>query len=140
MRFLRLKLRHKARNVYAGLVSQHVLGTDEDVFQACGRHNPEPHVAIDAAKGQVVNVAAKGRNVGAFARIEFHSEYVLSIPIQMGCQLKAERSVAAFVFAKFCTVDPNGRSSHGAVEINEDMAPVRIWWQFEVPAIDRDEL
>src|SRR5260370_31493682 len=133
---LRFQVRKEARNVNAGVVAEHVFRPGEDIFQIRAGHEPEGNIAVNAAESKVINVASKGRNIGALAGIELHDENIFSVEIEVKRQVERERSVSAFVFAKPRAVDPYGRSRHGATEIYENVTPACCRWQAEAPPID----
>src|SRR3954452_14517842 len=119
---------------------EHIRASDEQVFQETRRHDAQANLAVDPAESQVVHPVAEGRNVGAFARVDFHDEYVLSLIINMGCQVKIERRKSALVFTKTHAVEPYGRCRHHAFEVNEDVLPAGLLGKREASPIDRHEL
>src|SRR5260370_2341620 len=105
---LRFQVGNEARNVNAGVVAEHVFRPGEDIFQIRAGHEPEGNIAVNAAESKVINVASKGRNIGALAGIELDDENIFSVEIEVRRQVERERSVSAVVFAKPHAVDPYG--------------------------------
>ncbi len=139
-RGLRFEMGNEAGDVDARPVAEHVLRLREDVFQMRCRHGAQPHVAIDAAKREVINRAAEGRNVGALGGIELDHQDVLAVPIEVGRELERKRRVAALVFAEALAVEPHGARRHGAVEVHEDVLAAGLRRNAEVAAVGGDEL
>ena len=63
-------------------------------------NNAQRDFAIDAAEGQIVDFISEWWNVGALRGINIDSKQIVSIEIEVGCQFKRERRVAAFVFSQ----------------------------------------
>ena len=59
-----------------------------DVLDKGLRHHPQRDLAIDPAEGQVVDLIAERRNVGAFCRVHIHAQHVFAPWIQQPRQLK----------------------------------------------------
>src|SRR4051794_22110069 len=119
---------------------EHIRASDEHVFQETRRHDAQGNLAVDPAESQVVHPVAEGWNVGPFARIDFHDEYVLSLMINMGSQVKRERRKSTLVFTKTHAVEPYGRGRHHSFEVNKDVLRPGLPGKRESPPIDRHEL
>src|SRR3954452_1289443 len=119
---------------------EHIRASDEQVFQETRRHDAQGNLAVDPAESQVVHPVAEGRNVRPFARVDFHDEYVLSLMIDMGCQVKMERRKSALVFTKTHAVEPYGRCRHHSFEVDKDVLPPGLFGKRESAPVDGHEL
>src|SRR5271165_5419503 len=102
------------------MIGKNVLRHCENVFKRDRGHNTKRNLAIDPAEGEVVDLEAKGRNVGSLGRVHVHGQEVLSIEIEMLRQFEGKWRIAALVLAKFLAVDPHRRGCHYAFKVDED--------------------
>ena len=58
---------------------QHILRSGEDVGNEAGRHNAQIHFAVQTAEGQVVNLVAERRNIGAFRRVDVQRQEIVAV-------------------------------------------------------------
>ena len=105
-----------------------------------GGNDAQRNFAVDAAEGEIVDLVAERRNVGAFGGIDIDGEHIFSVEIEMRGQVEGERSVAAFVFAELGAVDPDSGGGHHAFKVDEDMFASGLRGQLEMAAVNRDEL
>ena len=134
------EMQEEVLNVQRGIRSEYLFGLSENIFDESGRNNAEGNFAIDSAKGEVVNLVPKGRDVRALARIDVDSQNILTVEIEMGSEIEREGGVATFVLAKANAVNPNGGGGHHAFEIDEDMLSLGFRRQTKPTTIKRDEL
>src|ERR1700730_14560314 len=85
----------KTVDVKRWFTAQNVLGSGEYVVEVDRGNDPQSDFAIDAAEGQIVDFVAKGRDIGAFRRIELYYEDVIAIRPKVAGQLKRKRGEAA---------------------------------------------
>ena len=130
----------EAIHVERGVIGQNVLGLGENIFDKCRRNDAQGDLAINAAEGQVVDLVAEGRNVGAFGGIDVDRENILAVEIKVRRQVERERRVSALVLAEALAVDPDGGGGHHAFEIDEDALAPGFGWKLEAAAIGGDEL
>src|SRR5262249_18476635 len=121
------------------LAAENVLGLGENVFDEGAGNDAEPDFAIDAAEGQVVDLVAERRDVGALGGVEIDGENIFTGKVDVRGEMEGERRVAAFVFAELGAVDPDGGGGHGAFEIDEDVFAARFGGELEFAAVERDE-
>src|SRR5271154_2121266 len=127
-------------NIDGRRATEDVFWLGEDVLDESLRDDAQGDFAIDAAEGQVVDLVAEGRNIGAFGRVEIDGQQVVSVEVNVRSELETERSVAALVFAEFGAVDPDGRGGHRAFEVYEDTPALSFGGELEAAAIDGNEL
>src|SRR5689334_1898113 len=137
---LRRKTRDETGDVHRRMIRHHIARLSEDVLQVGSLHETQTHIAIDSAKGEVIDQPAEWRNIGALGGIEFHRQEVVAVPLDMWRELEGERSISALVFAQTLAIDPHGRGRHCAIEIDENMPLASFWRQTEFAAVDGDEL
>ena len=61
---LRLESADETGNRNTRLLRKSIPGLHKDIFDIRGRHKAQMHVAINAAKGQIIDLASKRRNIG----------------------------------------------------------------------------
>ncbi len=81
----------EAVDVEAGLAAEDVLRAGEDVVDVCLRDDAEGDLAVDAAEGEVVDLVAEGRDVGALGGVELDDENVFSGGLEMLGELECRR-------------------------------------------------
>ena len=54
--------------------AQDILGLRENIFDVSCRDDAQCDFAIDPAEGEVVNLIAEGRDIGALRRIHIHGQ------------------------------------------------------------------
>ena len=118
---------------------ENILRLGEDVFDVGLRDEAQGDFAIDAAEGEIVDVAAEGWDIGAFGGIELDGENVVAGPVEVGSEIEGERRVTAEVFRELVAVDGDGGGGHGAFEIDEDALALSGLGQAEVTAVDGGE-
>ena len=114
--------------------------SSDHVFDIERGNNPKIDLAINPAKGQIVDLVAEGRNIVTLGRVHMHSENIVPSPIHMLRQLKGERSITTLVLAELLPVDPYRRSRHRPFEIDKNPLTSLRTWQLEMPAVRRNEL
>ena len=100
--------------------SEHILGAGEDVVDVGGGDDAQRDFAIDAAEGQVVDLVAEGRNVGALGGVDLDDENILGVGMKVIGEVEGEGSESAFVLAEGNAIDPDGGCGHDAFEVYED--------------------
>src|SRR3979411_279952 len=80
----------KTVDVKRWFAAQNVLGSGEYVVEVDRGNDPQSDFAIDAAEGQIVDFVAKGRDIGAFRRVELYHEEVIAIRPKVTGQLKGK--------------------------------------------------
>ncbi len=96
--------------------------------------------AIDAAESQVVDVFAKGRNVAALRRVQFHRDHIVAAVLQVRRDLETERRVTALVLVELVPVHGDRGGGHGTGEIQEDAFALPFRQRAEVTPVGGDEL
>ena len=119
---------------------EHVFGLGENIFYEGLRDDAQGDFAVDAAEGEVIDLIAEGRNVGALGGIDFHCENVVAVEINVRRKFKREGREATLVFAQAHAVQPDGGGGHHAFKVDEDTLAARGGGQAEAAAIDGDEL
>src|ERR1017187_976786 len=98
------------------MAGEHILGLSKKVIQVRSRHDAQRDFAVDAAKGEVVDLVAKRRNIRPFAGINLDRQHVFAVKVHVSRELKRERRIATLVFAEPKAVQPDGRSGHYALD------------------------
>ena len=75
----------------------------------------EPHIAINANVGQVVDLATEGRNLRVLRTIDLDGDQVITRQQIIG-QPNLEGRVAILVRTGFFAIDPDHGISHRAIE------------------------
>ena len=119
---------------------QHCHRPGIDVFDEGLRHHAKLHAAVDAAKGQVIDVLAKGRDVAALRRIEFHRDHIVSAVLQVLRDFETERCVAALVLVELVPVHGDGGGCHRAGEIEKDAFALPLRRRAKVTPVGGDKL
>ncbi len=96
-------------------VARFVGGFDFEVGNGHCVVHLQPHIAVDAGVGQVVDLAAERGNLGVLAAVHLHGDEVVAL-FQQASQAGSERGVAVFVRSHLLAVDPNHAVGHGAVK------------------------
>ncbi len=122
------------------MVGQHILRLGENILDESWRDDAQRNFAINAAEGQVVNLVAERRNVRPLAGIHVHRQHILSVEIDVRCQVKRERRVAALVLAQSRAVDPHGGGGHDAFKVHEDAMAAGLGRKLEAAPVAGDEL
>ena len=78
----------KAVDVKRWFAGQNILRPDEYVVEIDRRNDPERDFTIYPAKCQIVDLIAKGRDIGALRRIELYHQDVIAITAKVTGQLK----------------------------------------------------
>ncbi len=130
----------KTIHIQRGRGSQHVARTSKDIVNPGVGHNAQRNLAIDAAKGHVIDLVAERRNIRALSGVKLHAQHVVAIEMQMLSQLEGERCVSSLVFAQARAVDPNRGGGHGALEIDEDPLSACAGRQSKAASPGGDEL
>jgi len=79
--------------------AEDVFGTGEDVVEVRLRDDAEGNLAVDAAEGEVVDLVAEGRDVGALGGVALDRENVAAGGVEEAGELEREGRVAAAIFA-----------------------------------------
>lgn len=119
--------------------AEHVGWAGADVFEKGLGDDAERDLAIDAAEGEVVDLVAEGRDVGAFGGVDVEGEKIFAGGVEMLGQLEGKRRVASAVFAELRAVEVDGGCGHNAFEVDED-APSVSGGDVERATVKRDEL
>src|SRR6202023_490763 len=82
------------------VVSEWIDRSSDHVFDIERGNNTQIDLAINPAKGQIVDLVAEGRNIVTLGRVHMHSENIVPSPIHMLRQLKGERSITTLVLAE----------------------------------------
>jgi hypothetical protein len=98
---------------------EHILRTGKDVVNVGGRDDAKSDLAIDAAKGHVVDLVAEGRNIGTLGRVYLDNKHVFRVLAEVICELKRERREATFIFAQRNTINPNRGRCHHTFKIDK---------------------
>jgi len=80
--------------------AQYVPGLGEHIFDKCPGHDPQGDLAVDSAEGEVVDLIAKRRNVGALTGVHVDHQHVFAVEIQLRGEVKGEGRVSALVLAE----------------------------------------
>ena len=70
------------------MVGEHVARLGKNILEIGGLHEPQPDVTVDAAKSEVIDESAEGRNVRPFARIKFYRKDIVAVPFDTRRQLE----------------------------------------------------
>ena len=90
-----------------------------------GQHR-QPGIAVEARIGQIVDAAAKGRDIRVLGSVDPHGQAVRAGP-QMRGQVGGDRGIAVAVAGDFRAVQPDRRVGHGRVEPQfDDLARRRV--------------
>ncbi len=107
----------------ASVWAKHSNWLRKNIFNEDVRHHAQGDVTIDSPKREVIDLAAKRRNIFPLCRVNLDRQHVVALlPIEVRRQLKRKGCVAAAIFAKSLSVDPYGRSCHDPAEINKHSA------------------
>ena len=79
-----------------------------NVVYISGRDDTQSDFAIDAAKGEVVDLVTEGRYVGALGGVYLDREDVISVGVEVFSEFKRERRETSSVFTEQNSVDPDG--------------------------------
>src|SRR5208282_4277529 len=90
----------------AGIRGEHIFRLGEDVFDKSGGNDTQRNFAVDATKGEIVNLMPERRDVRAFGRVNFNRQHVVGVKAEMRRQLKGKRRVSALVFAEANSIKP----------------------------------
>jgi len=93
-----------------------------------------------SAEGQVVDPVAKRRNILALGGVEFDSQNIIAMPVDVRREFEREWSVAAQMLAEFVAVERDRGRDHGAIEIDEDEVVFQFRRDAKVAAINGSEL
>ena len=103
-------------------LDSHALGVRQFVgsfhLEVGNRHRVgylQPHIAVDAGVGEVIDLAAEGGNLGVLAAVHLHGDEVVAFFEQTG-EAGVERGVAVFVGRHLLAVDPDHAVGHGAIK------------------------
>ena len=111
-----------------------------DVLEEDLRDDAEGDLAVDAAEGEVVDLVAEGRDVGALGRVDVEREYVVARGIEVVGELEGKGRVAAAILAEFVAVEVDGGGGHDAFEVDEDALAGGGVGDFQLAAVGGDEL
>src|SRR5262249_50859295 len=78
-----LALVKKHAHVDFSVWSKHIRGPCKNVFDEDFRHDAQVHVTVNSAEREVINLAAKRRNVFSFRRMNLDRENVVALPVEV---------------------------------------------------------
>ncbi len=87
------------------------------------RRHPQPDFAIDAGIGEIVDLPAKGRNLGVFAAVDGDGQHILAV-LELAGQPRLEGRIAVLVRRDFLAIEADLGIGHGAVEDNGHLFPL----------------
>src|ERR1700680_1055964 len=135
----RLQMLNETIHVNHWTRRQRILRPHKDVLDKCRRHDTQGDFTVYAAEGKIVNFISKGRNVRALGGVHIDGDHVCSVEVEVGCQLKREWRVAAFVLSQSHSVEPDCGSGHHALEVDKDAFTSRFGRKLEAAAVERDK-
>src|SRR5215469_8535112 len=79
---------YEALDIDRGVSAQNLFRPDKNIFDEAFRHDPERYLAVNAAKGEIVDLVAEGGDIRALRRVHIHGQNVFPIPSDMRRELK----------------------------------------------------
>ena len=134
-----LHLLNVAVDFHPGICAQHIFGPGKNIFDERGGNNPNGNLAINAAKGQIVNLKPKGRRYPDVRWNPRRQPASSRRQNQCAPSFQRKRSVPALIFTKPHAVDPYGRGGHDAFEVHKHATALHLWRQFEAATINGNE-